>query len=941
MRDSSYNSYTQTKQIHSRGGEKKVMKKSLSLLLAISLVFGLFASMASAADAPALTTAEKYKWFVDAGILKGTPDGGAHEADKLTRAEFATIAIAAAGLTAATSGQTFSDVKKGQWYYGAIQAASKAGLVNGIGKGKFGPKTNVTVESIIKVAVLIAKLDVVAGTTVAGASDWAAPYVKAALDAGLITAQASYKGQATRGDVINIAFAVVAIKAVPTLKDVNAKVNADDTITVTGTVYGKADSVKVALGTATATATAVAATLKADGTFSYTTAKQVAGDYKVTVVAYDGAKASVAVEKTVTIEKFMVSSVTVQNSKQIVVKFNKAVKEGILAGGHNYKSGTPSELRSYQLGATSSAYPSSAALSADKLTVTLTFASPFLNNSIQQLLISGLKSDSGLNLVEYKQAISLVDVTAPSIAKVSYNGLVASVELSEPVNLNGNQLIAAVSVNGIQITASSPIAYTAAADPATGYVTLTFTGLEVGKSYAVNIIAIEDLVGNRTDLTTTLAVTSDAVAPAVVSVTAVGDKVKIKFSEKVKAGVKVTSNISALASVYSTAEGDEVEVNTSSWIVAPATFLNTTITISDYKDLQDNAGIKFTQALTLTKDKTVPALATSMVAGNKIVIKFNEDLVAGTLGVAGATYNVVFNHTSTDSVKTTGTLASTVSYSYDAGANGTMVNGYIVLDVTATSVSGFYGAALKDGKYEIILPIGSVVDGAGNSNTAAITVTINVSGNTSTSSNTTALVPDSVATATYDEGIKLVGGKLYFTFNNDLVIADLVPSNFLINGTALPASTVLYFDTTKKVVVAELPAGSVPVNGVRTVKVTNIAGLNTSATANVQRDVALLENVKPTIISASILTNRTINVTLSENVSGATVAAPGFEIWINGVKVDLTGKVASVTNGTNVTAITLNVDTFAAGQTVLVKAAGSAIADDNGNKVTDGQVTAQ
>jgi hypothetical protein len=205
MRDSSYNSYKQTKQIHSRGGEKKVMKKSLSLLLALTLVFGLFASMASAADAPALTTSEKLQSFINAGILKGKPDGLPHLEDKLTRAEFATIATSVAGLTAATSGQTFSDVKKGQWYYGAIEAAAKAGLVNGIGAGKFGPKTNVTVESIIKVAVIIAGLKPVAGATVAGASDWAAPYVKAALDAGLIASQASYTAQATRGDVFDIA----------------------------------------------------------------------------------------------------------------------------------------------------------------------------------------------------------------------------------------------------------------------------------------------------------------------------------------------------------------------------------------------------------------------------------------------------------------------------------------------------------------------------------------------------------------------------------------------------------------------------------------------------------------------------------------------------------------------------------------------------------------
>lgn len=208
MRDSSYNFHTQTQQIFSRGGEKKVMKKSLSILLSFALVFGLFASMASAADNE-LTVAQKYQLLVDKGVLKGNPDGDARLEANLNRAEFATIAIAISGLPQekpATA--TFSDVNSKQWWYGAIEAAAKAGLVEGY-NGKFDPKANVTVEQVIKVAVQAAGLEIdEKAEAVEGASAWAGPYIKAALDAGLIATGLDYKADATRGQTILVGYSV-------------------------------------------------------------------------------------------------------------------------------------------------------------------------------------------------------------------------------------------------------------------------------------------------------------------------------------------------------------------------------------------------------------------------------------------------------------------------------------------------------------------------------------------------------------------------------------------------------------------------------------------------------------------------------------------------------------------------------------------------------------
>jgi len=288
MRDSSYNFHTQTQQIFSRGGEKKVMKKSLSILLSFALVFGLFASMASAADTE-LTVAQKYQALVDKGVLKGNPDGDARLDANLNRAEFATIAIAISGLAPekpATA--TFSDVNSKQWWYGAIEAAAKAGLVEGY-NGKFDPKANVTVEQVIKVAVQAADLKIdEKAEAVEGASAWAAPYIKAALDAGLIATGLDYKADATRGQTILVGYSVYE-KLNPTepakVSVVSAKVTGAAKVTVELDKAVDTEKAKLTLkrGSSTVATETKWADDKKSAVLTLTSTKISEADYSVTL----------------------------------------------------------------------------------------------------------------------------------------------------------------------------------------------------------------------------------------------------------------------------------------------------------------------------------------------------------------------------------------------------------------------------------------------------------------------------------------------------------------------------------------------------------------------------------------------------------------------------------------------------------------------------------
>ncbi len=89
------------------------------------------------------------------GIVAGFPDGTFRPNAVVTRAQFVTMLVKAAGLTPVASGQTpFSDVPPGQWYAPYVAAAYQAGLVSGMGNGTFDPNGQLTRAQL---AVLLAK----------------------------------------------------------------------------------------------------------------------------------------------------------------------------------------------------------------------------------------------------------------------------------------------------------------------------------------------------------------------------------------------------------------------------------------------------------------------------------------------------------------------------------------------------------------------------------------------------------------------------------------------------------------------------------------------------------------------------------------------------------------------------------------------------------------
>ncbi len=867
------------------------------------MVFGMFASMASAATTE-LTTAQKYQWFVDQGVLKGDPSGNPRLDATLTRAEFATIVASVGGLKLVNSASSFSDVKVKDWYFTAIQSASDAGLVNGIGAGKFGPKLNVTVEQVIKVAVSLAGIKPVDGAVVAGSSAWAGPYIQAAINAGLAV-PSNYKSNATRGQTIDVAYVVTQLKALPVLSDVAATVNADDTITVSGKVVNTADSVKVALGTAAE----VAATLKDDKTFTYTTAKQTPGTYKLTVVAYDGTKASVAVTKEVTIGGFVVESATAVNNKQIAIKFNKAVQEGISVGGATYALNNNAASNVLLNGVA----PKAASISDDKTTVTYTFA-PFANNTYAQLEVkSGYKSASGQSLTAYKTAILLNDTAAPTVTGVSYAGNTATISFSESIPADK---LGTLSINGSTIGTgvTSSVYYSANVDTtdSLGWVKgITVYNLTLGTNYSFYLVGGADNVGNRFDYNTTLNAPTDNVAPTITSLTVNGNVITAKFSEAVSAAGSVYNGSDASSKVDGVRSSDNLSATYTVGWMGSNSFLNVTAVVKGYKDLVGNTGADFSQALTLTKDSTAPTIASASYDGTYIVIKFSEPVT-----VNSTANSIGYSWTNTNSVVNGGnwSAASAVA-GYDVNNDGDTnddTENYYIRVTPSTSVGA--------GSWTITVPEGLAKDAAGLKNAKAS------SSFTVSAGSTSGIIELKNVTLVNNSKIK-------FEFNRELATSALDVSKYTINGVALPTGSKLYFEGTQYFVVAEVPAGTFPVAGSRVVKVNNI--VDTSGNTLSDKNSTTLyfnENVAPVAQTVTLVSDKQLNVSFSETVAN-NGAVTGVEVFLNGSTTAEAGLTVVATNG--IVTITSATSKFSPSQTIAVKFAGSNVADSAGNTASD------
>jgi len=139
------------------------MKKILVVVIALSMLLGLFAvrpasvNAAGFKDVPATYWAKgQINYLVTKGVIAGFPDGTFKPETPVTREQFATMICIAKGIKEYKPAKTtFRDVNSSRWSYGFVEAAAKAGYIKGYPDGTFGPAKNITRQELAVLGVKV------------------------------------------------------------------------------------------------------------------------------------------------------------------------------------------------------------------------------------------------------------------------------------------------------------------------------------------------------------------------------------------------------------------------------------------------------------------------------------------------------------------------------------------------------------------------------------------------------------------------------------------------------------------------------------------------------------------------------------------------------------------------------------------------------------------
>lgn len=681
MRDTSYYFSKQHSQQPNRirGGEKKVMKKSLSLLLVLALVVSMFATVASAADAT--SSQSKFDALKAQGIFNGYPDGTAGLDKDMTRAEFAKVLSLTLKLTEdakAVSIYKDKDIAK-HWAAPYIGAVTNAKLMTGA-FNFFSPKANVTIEQLAKTLVVAAGLTPVKDAKVDGkvSTSWdAAGYVKAALDAKLIPAFEDYTVKAKRSVLVDAVYAyattitkVVEVKEAKALDAKTVEVTFTDGVTqkftldtalvanketeVTVKYLDKEYKVKVtfvssavnvdsllgytntkvqvtltdavksvdksafAIKDAAGKALEVKdATLSADGKKVYlTTPAQVAfSKYTLTV---DGKSYDFVAEEADTTKPTAV--VVAQQDATVKVTFSESVDAATATNAANY---------TFDKGVT----VTNAALSGKVVTLT---TSEQTQGTLYTLTIQNVTDIAG-NAIDKKDFYvgGVKDTVKPYVKNgavvIDAQG-VLTVEFSEPVT-------AATATNVANYTVTNNLTVVKATQDAdnAAIVYLETTEQTVGATYQLTVANVADKAGNVIDKKDGLYFggVKDTAKPTVAAVTIGKDAVvTVQFSEKVDtatagnvANYLVSDGVTVTKVTYS---GANVYLTTTEQVVGKTY----TLTIQNVADLKGNVVDKVVKYFGGVKDTTgpVPSLSSHARANQRVYITFDEPVDAAIAG---------------------------------------------------------------------------------------------------------------------------------------------------------------------------------------------------------------------------------------------------------------------------------------------------------------------
>ena len=214
----------------------KTLKRSVCVLLAALMIFGLLAPSALGNQrhpftdvSPQDDAAVQFLW--ERGIMVGTSGTQFSPSATLTRSMLATIIYRVAGEPQTTFRTVFNDVPSGRWYSVPVTWANDAGIVQGVGGGRFAPNDRLTREQLSAMMHRYAvsrgyNVSVPANVTApAGTSGWATDYVRWAVYNGLISTNTP-NAHASRAETANFVYRFMNLGTPPTGQTLEQEVRA-------------------------------------------------------------------------------------------------------------------------------------------------------------------------------------------------------------------------------------------------------------------------------------------------------------------------------------------------------------------------------------------------------------------------------------------------------------------------------------------------------------------------------------------------------------------------------------------------------------------------------------------------------------------------------------------------------------------------------------------
>ncbi|KZM58316.1 hypothetical protein A3Q36_02850 [Geobacillus stearothermophilus] len=567
-----------------------------------------------------------------------------------------------------------------------------------------------------------------------------------------------------------------------------------------------------------------------------------------------------------------VESVSAINSKELVVKFNKAIdKSTVIADPAN---GTVTTAITVSRTVTDSNNPNKnvtsvkGLLSEDGKTLTLTAAGgTYFDGNYTLTIADSVKSTDGKTLTAYAGTFTAKDTVAPSVTGVTFNTVTGNIEVtfSEPlvakpevVRVNGQPIVAT------DITLSGDAKKITFAKP---------SFVAAGSSAEVYVAGAQDAAGNLlTPFTGSVTITNDASALQVTSITQISsNKLKVVFNKSIASDNAVIDGALSVIIDGRTVGADDVTaaldttdtakktviVTFSGSYVAPNYFYGNTASKTVTLVFADNVitdvfGKKLaatTQSVTMTKDVTGPKFVSAKVGTTNGTIEVTLDEEIGSVDASKITVRK-------DGVA----LSQPVTAAKKGSSNGDEK----VLVITLNNADLSSGQ-LAAGTYSVRLDVGAVQDVHTNKNDV---ITTSVTKDAATA-DLTATIANQVVSGTP------VPNVFEVTFNQDVTAATaLNPANYTLDGAVLPSGTDIYFKNgaPNRTVVIVLPDNSVnigsattPANAVLAVKnVQTSAGKTVVATSGI---VKVKDNTPATLQSATLIANNVLKLTFNENIS--------------------------------------------------------------------------